>query len=181
MSMDCSWNIFYLVFQYFNFECNWWLLFRKHIVRIKLDIYYVFINENVQARLNFLFYSTFQSRKKGCLVLNQVVSNLRWNWEKNVISVNGLINYMKYIVKNRGWRILMSMDCSWSIFYLVFQYFNFECNWWLFFRKHIVRIKLDIYYVFINGTWFNDVWMTCCVATLDFLLYISYKTIFKKK
>jgi hypothetical protein len=66
------------------FERSWWRFSQKHVVLTQFDIY-VFIkitlSEKDQARLNFLFYSTFQSRKKGWLVLNQVVSNLRWNWE----------------------------------------------------------------------------------------------------
>ena len=68
------------------FERSWWRFSQKHVVLTQFDIY-VFIKITLsekkdQARLNFLFYSTFQSRKEGCLGLNQVVSNLRWNWEK---------------------------------------------------------------------------------------------------
>ena len=29
----------YLTFQSFDFECTWWRLFQKHVVRIKFDIY----------------------------------------------------------------------------------------------------------------------------------------------
>jgi hypothetical protein len=96
-SISCLRPLSFLLPKLLNyFERTWWTLSQKGLVLTQFDIY-VFIKitlvEKVQARLNFLFYSTFQSRKKGCLVLNQVVSNLRWNWEKNVISVNGLINY----------------------------------------------------------------------------------------
>jgi hypothetical protein len=45
----------YLAFKYFGFECTWWMLFQKRIVRTKFDIY-VFIYNNKKSYKYFWKY-----------------------------------------------------------------------------------------------------------------------------
>jgi hypothetical protein len=66
---------------------------------------------------------------------------------------NVIINKTKVLLPDlsRFWlSCLVPLVYPKTLNYLAFQYFDFECTWWRFFQKRVVRTKFDIY-AFIRG------------------------------